>query len=70
MAQALKEIIYGEPVDKNRPVDNHSPQNSVISGMNRMLEEFRGEILFFLFLFIYFLFLFIYFFLRNSFGNL
>ena len=55
MAQALKEIIYGEPVDKNRPVDNHSPQNSVISGMNRMLEEFRGEILFFYFyLFIFY----------------
>ena len=45
MAQALKEIIYGEPVDKNRPVDSHSPQNPVISGMNRMLEELRGEIL-------------------------
>lgn len=45
MAQALKEIIYGEPVDKNRPVDNHSPQNSVISGMNRILEEARGDIL-------------------------
>ena len=45
MAQALKEIIYGEAVDKNRPVDNHSPPNSVISGMNRILEEPRGDIL-------------------------
>lgn len=45
MAQALKEIIYGEPVDKNRPVDNHSPQNSVSGGVFRILEEPRGDIL-------------------------